>query len=184
MELRDVILQKSYELFYKQGFHDTGVELLAKQAGTTKRTLYAHFGNKEGLIEEALKYRHQMFMDQLKVYFDKTEVESPADIATCYLNFLKDWTSSEHFYGCMFINACAEFSDAKSSPHQIAKQHKTDVRQWLFDKFKQVGAENAKQKSETLFVFGEGIIVTAQTGQESLDLDSEDLDSEFFKIFD
>ena len=41
MELRDTILQKSYELFYKQGFHDSGVELLAKKAGTTKRTLYA-----------------------------------------------------------------------------------------------------------------------------------------------
>ena len=77
----------------------------------------------------------------------------------------------------MFINACAEYSDAQSSPHQIAKQHKTEVRKWLFDKFEEVGAKNARQKSDTLFVFGEGIIVAAQTGQESLELDTE-----FFKI--
>ena len=178
MQLRDTILRKSYELFYKQGFHDSGVELLAKRAGTTKRTLYAHFGNKEGLIEEVLKYRHQMFMEQLKGYLVGFEIKEAADVANCYLTFLKNWTSSEDFYGCMFINACAEYSDAESSPQQIAKQHKTEVRQWLLAKFEQVGAENAKQRSDTLFVFGEGIIVAAQTGQESLELDAE-----FFKVF-
>ena len=177
MELWDTILQESYELFYKHGFHDSGVELLAKQVGTTKRTLYAHFGNKEGLIEEVLKYRHQIFMTQLKDYFDEFKVETVADIATCYLAFLKNWTSSEGFYGCMFINACAEFSNTQSSPHQIASQHKTRVRQWLLHKFEQVGTKNAKQKSDTLFVCGEGIIVAAQTGQESLELDAE-----FFKV--
>ena len=177
MQLRDTILRKSYELFYKQGFHDSGVELLAKRAGTTKRTLYAHFGNKEGLIKEVLKYRHQMFMEQLKGYLVGFEIKEAADVANCYLTFLKNWTSSEDFYGCMFINACAEYSDAESSPHQIAKQHKTEVRKWLFDKFEEVGAKNARQKSDTLFVFGEGIIVAAQTGQESLELDTE-----FFKI--
>lgn len=179
MKLRETILQKSYELFYKRGFHDSGVELLAKQAGTTKRTLYAHFDNKEGLIEEVLKYRHRMFMTQLRESFDNSEIKEAADVATCYLAFLKDWTSSKDFYGCMFINACAEYSDAQSSPHRIAMQHKTEVRQCLLDKFEQVSAENAKQKSDTLFVFGEGIIVAAQTGQESLDLDND-----FLKLLD
>ena len=179
MKLRDTILQKSYELFYKQGFHDSGVELLARQAGTTKRTLYAHFGNKKGLIEAVLEYRHQMFMTQLTDYFNKFEIKEAADVAECYLTFLKDWTSSEHFYGCMFINACAEYSDENSSPYQIAKQHKTKVRQWLFDKFEQISLENAKQKSDTLFMLGEGIIVAAQTGQESLELDTEFLYKNF-----
>lgn len=175
MELRDSILQKSYKLFYKHGFHDSGVELLAKQAGTTKRTLYAHFGNKEGLIEEVLKYRHQMFMAELRAYFDNFEVESAVDVTTCYLAFLKNWTSSEGFYGCMFINACAEFSDTQSSPHQIASQHKTEVRQWLLHKFEQVGADNCEQNSDTLFVFGEGTIVAAQTGQKLPNLDIQTL---------
>lgn len=173
MELRETILQKSYEIFYKNGFHDSGVELLAKQAGTTKRTLYAHFGNKEGLIEAVLNYRHQMFMAQLSSYFDRFEIKAAADVATCYLTFLTNWTSSEVFYGCMFINACAEYSDARSAPHQIAKQHKTEVRRWLFEQFEVVGAKHAQQQSDTLFVFGEGVIVTAQTGQKSLKLNNE-----------
>jgi AcrR family transcriptional regulator len=175
MKLRDIILQKSYETFYQRGFHDSGVELLAKQAGTTKRTLYAHFGNKEGLIEEVLKYRHEMFMTQLRDHFDKFDSKDTTDIdiTTRYLEFLQHWTSSDGSYGCMFINACAEYSDTQSSPHKIASQHKTEVRQLLLYKFEQVGANNCKQKADILFVFGEGIIVAAQTGQKLLDLDTQ-----------
>ena len=173
MELRALILKKSYELFYKNGFHDSGVALLAKQAGTTKRTLYAHFGNKEGLIEAVLNYRHQMFMTQLKEYCEKCDVKSAEDVARGYLGFLTDWTSSEGFHGCMFINACAEYSAADAMPHQIANQHKGEVRQWLLEQFERVGANHAQQKADTLFVWGEGLIVTAQTDQQSLELNNE-----------
>ena len=174
MALHDTILQKSHELFYKQGFHDTGVELLAKQAGTTKRTLYAHFGNKEGLIEAVLNYRHQTFMMQLQDTFECCGVNKTATaVAMCYFDFLKRWTSAPDFHGCMFINACAEYADIQSSPHKIAAQHKAEVRQWLLDNFVQVEADtdHAKQLSDMLFVLGEGMIVAAQTGQEVPDLD-------------
>ena len=172
MELRETILQKSYELFYQQGFHNSGVEQLAKQAGTTKRTLYAHLGSKEGLIEAVRTYRHQMFMTQLIAYFDSIEIKSAADVAISYLAFLKNWTLSAGFYGCMFINACAEYSEAQSMPHQIAKQHKSEVRQWLLNQLEQQGVGTASPKSDMLFVFGEGIIVAAQTGQEALELEA------------
>ena len=112
-------------------------------------------------------------MTQLKACFDDVESKDAADVARCYLAFLKDWTSSEGFYGCLFINTCAEYSDTQSSPHKIAHQYKTDIRQWLFAEFKKVNTKDAKQKSDMLFMFGEGFIVAAQTGQESLTLDTE-----------
>lgn len=169
MALRETILQTSHELFYQYGFHDSGVELLAKRAGTTKRTLYAHFGNKEGLIEAVLHYRHQDFMAQLNAFFDDFDVKNGVDVAVCYLTFLKNWTSSKGFYGCMFINACAEFSDSQSSPHQIAKRHKAEVRARLLKSFERVDASKTQDKSDTLFVWGEGVIVAAQTGQKVLE---------------
>lgn len=168
MSVRDTILKKSYELFYQQGFHESGVELLAKQAGTTKRTLYAHFGNKEGLIEAVLGYRHQMFMSQLADHFNQCQISTSAEVMQCYLSFLRQWTASADFYGCMFINACAEYSSADSVPHQIANQHKGEVRQWLLQHFEQVGESQAQKKADMLFVWGEGLIVTAQTDQQPL----------------
>lgn len=48
MDTRRKIIKIAYETFYKQGFHACGVELLAQKAGITKRTLYSHFGSKDG----------------------------------------------------------------------------------------------------------------------------------------
>lgn len=173
MSLRDSTIQKCYEVFYQKGFHASGVELLAKQAGITKRTLYAHFGNKEGLIEAVLHYRHQQFMTLLLEKFDKNDRYNAKAVVTLYLQFLSEWIASDNFYGCLFINASAEFSDPRSLPYQQAKQHKTAVRQFLFNQFEAVGAKRPQQTADQLFLLGEGLIVAAQTGQENLDLDSQ-----------
>ena len=171
MSIKQKILENSFDVFYQHGFHDSGVELLAKQAGTTKRTLYAHFGNKDGLIEAVLNYRHTIFMNQLKTWFDKCEDLDSESITSCYLSFLNDWISSDSFYGCMFINACAEFSSHDSIPHTIARQHKVEVREFLLAQFTQAEVNQARLMADTLFIFGEGLIVSGQTGQEDLEWD-------------
>lgn len=173
MDIATTIVEKSYAIFYKHGFHDSGVELLAKQAGTTKRTLYAHFGNKEGLIKAVLSYRHEMFMSQLANWFEPLADMGVESISQCYLGFLQDWVTSDNFYGCLFINACAEFSSNDTLPHTIAKNHKHEVRQFLLNKFEHASINNPQQVADTLFVLGEGIIVSAQTGQEDLNWNAD-----------
>lgn len=175
MSLQDTIIQKSYEIFYQFGFHASGVELLATHAGTTKRTLYAHFGSKDGLIEAVLNYRHEQFMSQLIKQFAQSALPDAKAVASLYLQFLADWTCSDNFYGCLFINASAEFSDAKSLPKQQAKAHKEAVRQFLFKQFETVGVTQPQQKADRLFIVGEGLIVAAQTNQDDLDLEDQTL---------
>ncbi|MDO5769892.1 MAG: TetR/AcrR family transcriptional regulator, partial [Psychrobacter sp.] len=153
----------------------SGVELLAKHAGTTKRTLYAHFGSKDGLIKAVLSYRHEQFMTQLTAKFAQCTLLDAQAVVTLYLQFLADWTTSSNFYGCLFINASAEFSDVKSVPKHQAKAHKAAVRQFLFNQFEAVGAKRPQQKADYLFVVGEGLIVGAQTGQDDLELDHQTL---------
>lgn len=176
MDTKQKILENSLQVFYKHGFHNSGVENLAKQSGTTKRTLYAHFGNKEGLIEAVLNYRHDWYMTQLHRSFEGLEELSSKSITKAYIDFLHSWFDSDNFYGCLFINACAEFSDNETIPHEIAKQHKSEVRQFLLAKFIEAGVEQPQRMADTLFVFGEGLIVSAQTGQEDLDWDVNFLD--------
>ena len=71
MSIKENIIRTAHDLFYKEGFHASGVELLAQNAGTTKRTLYAHFGSKDGLIDAVLDYRHKQFMDKLAAALDE-----------------------------------------------------------------------------------------------------------------
>lgn len=158
------LIETAHDIFYQQGFHACGVDLLARQAGTTKRTLYAHFGNKEGLITAALDYRHQWFMERLKEALDKLSDDS---LIEGYLLFLENWISSENFYGCMFINACGEFSDPVSAPHKASKAHKKDVLGYLK---KRIGNDEV---ADLLFLYGEGLIVSSQA-QGKLCADNKD----------
>ena len=52
---REQLIQTAVTLFAKNGFHNTGIDLIAEQAGVTKRTMYRHFRSKEELILAALR---------------------------------------------------------------------------------------------------------------------------------
>ncbi|MDO5102924.1 MAG: TetR/AcrR family transcriptional regulator [Lautropia sp.] len=165
MDTRQQILIAAHDLFYREGFHACGVELLAQRAGTTKRTLYAHFGSKEGLIDAVLAYRHQRFIDSMQAALEK---RPPSQTDQAYLDFIIAWTRSNDFHGCMFINASAEYADEQTMPHQHAARHKAQIRDILLSRLKAGGVSQAKAAAEMLFLIGEGMIVAAQTGQQPL----------------
>lgn len=52
---RQRILNAAGATFRQNGFAGIGVDGMAKEAGVTSGALYAHFGSKNGLFEEALK---------------------------------------------------------------------------------------------------------------------------------
>src|ERR1700754_1377849 len=52
---RERIELAATRLFYRQGIHATGVELIAQQANVSKRTLYQHFPSKNDLVESYLR---------------------------------------------------------------------------------------------------------------------------------
>ena len=159
MDTREQIISASEKIFLAQGFHATGVDLLAQHAGTTKRTLYSHFSNKDGLIAAVLDYRHDSFYGSLKAAL---EAVPPAESAAAYLGFLQNWIASPDFGGCLFANACAEYADAESPPHLKAAAHKQAVRDLLRERFQAAGFAAAEAMAELLFVGGEGLIVSAQ----------------------
>ncbi|QEY26684.1 TetR/AcrR family transcriptional regulator [Neisseria zalophi] len=165
MSIKQDILVSAYTDFYKYGFNACGVEFLAKQAGVTKRTLYAHFGNKEELIKSVLEYRDQQFIQKLEAFFLENK---DLPVIHSYLMFISNWITEEDFHGCLFINASAEFHNELKSLEKQITDHKTKIRLILLEKMKQEGIENAEFLSNFLFLVGEGMIVSQQTGQSDI----------------
>lgn len=162
------IVVSAYTDFYNNGFNASGVESLAKQAGITKRTLYAHFGNKEGLIRAVLKYRDMQFTQKLEEFFANNKEQSVIDT---YLKFISEWMNENNFNGCLFINASAEFH---GEPEELSLQisaHKAKVRKFLCERMMEEGKKNVELLSEVLFLVGEGMIVARQTGQGDIGQD-------------
>ena len=162
---RQAIIESAYETFYRQGFHASGVETLAEQAGVTKRTLYAHFGSKDGLIVAVLEYRHDQFIKKLLSALEQYPKQETVD---AYLAFIECWTGEPNFCGCLFLHACAEYTDPNSKPYRIAQAHKAQIRQIIKERLELANIDNAKRHADYAFLLGEGMISAMQTGQKNL----------------
>lgn len=158
MSTSEKIAESALQLFYRQGYHGTGVEQLSQEAGVTKKTLYRHFPSKELLIEAALERRDVAFMARLE---DALAAVEPKARPLAYIDFLEAWASAAGFHGCAFINASAEYADASEPPHVLARRHKQKVMATLERVCKEAGS-NQPAAAEQLFLMGEGLIVASQ----------------------
>lgn len=155
------LLSQALALFYRQGFHATGVDQLAAEAGLTKKTLYRYFATKEALIEAVLQLRDEDFMAALDAFVAPLAADARP---RAYLGFLAQWLGGEGFCGCLFINAAAEYPQHADAIHRQAAAHKQRLQQWLQTCCQQAGLLHAGLRARQLFLLGEGLIVSAQVG--------------------
>lgn len=65
LPLEKRILQAAFITFAERGYEKASMDEVAFVAGTTKRTVYAHFGNKEGLFRDAIGQAVDWFLSEL-----------------------------------------------------------------------------------------------------------------------
>lgn len=65
LSVRDAILRMAVPTFVELGYDKASMDEVAARAKTTKRTVYAHFGNKEELFRAALGKAVQLFQSEL-----------------------------------------------------------------------------------------------------------------------
>ncbi|NVJ91006.1 MAG: TetR/AcrR family transcriptional regulator [Methylocystaceae bacterium] len=75
---RDLIIDAATEMFLEAPFAVVSVDLIAKRAGVSKATIYAHFGSKVDLFEEVINRRAATF-------WQVPEVPDHADETAQYL---------------------------------------------------------------------------------------------------
>lgn len=145
-------------LFNQHGYHATGIDLILAQSKVSKATLYKHFRSKDELILAALQQRHTQILVMITAKVEEAKhVGSPGVLAI--FDALHEWFNSDDFYGCNFINASAEYADARDPIHVYAAQHK----QAVIDLIKtQLSAED-NTKAEQIGLLVEGAIVMAHT---------------------
>jgi AcrR family transcriptional regulator len=158
-EKRERLVANAFRLFYRQGFHATGVEQLAKDAGVTKRTLYSYFPAKEDLVLAALEYRDAQFLARLQ---PALEAQPATQAMQAYAEFLIAWSQELGFNGCAFINASAEYARLEDPAHRISDSHKFKLRQVLLERIRQSSAPDPEAAASALLLLGEGYVVMSQ----------------------
>lgn len=162
---RGRILSAAAHLFCHHGFSSTGVDTIIARAGTAKATLYKHFPSKEDLISAVLEAEGAAWR---RWFFGRLgQVEGPPRARILALfDVLYDWFSDDHFYGCPFINAVAEFDTGDAKIREAADQHKSHLLTWFRANALEMGVASPDELCRALVVLVDGAIVAAQHSRD------------------
>lgn len=160
------ILEVAERLFEVNGFHATGVEEIVSKSGVTKRTLYKHFGSKEGLIEAVLSRHQSQAMNRIRKRVSEIAAEDGGRLLACF-DLYQEWFSRPCFAGCIFIKTLNEFQQRSDRLFAIAAQAKSELRDYLTGIAEEAGVSDPEHLAEQLQIILEGSIVVAQCGRRT-----------------
>ncbi|WP_369213368.1 TetR/AcrR family transcriptional regulator [Streptomyces flavofungini] len=153
------VLDAAARLFYERGIHAVGVDLIAAEAGVTKKTLYDRFGSKEQIVVEYLAERDERWRAFLAGYVD--EAPAPRDKVLAVFDASHDWAVDHMSKGCGMVNAHAEISDPAHPAYAII----TGQKAWMLALFTGLSAEFAPDRAgrlgRTLMLLHEGGLVAS-----------------------
>ncbi len=168
---RDHLVDTALELFYRDGYHATGIDKVLGEAGVARMTLYKHFKSKDDLILAALRRRDEQF----RAWFARAVErggETPKRRLLAIFDVLEDWFAGkafpgQPFAGCAFINATAEFGKPGDPVQRAAAEHKQLLLEFTRDLAAQAGAADPEALARDLMLLGEGAIVSAQVSRDT-----------------
>jgi AcrR family transcriptional regulator len=153
------VLEIASELFYNEGINTVGVDRIAAEADASKATLYAHFGNKDGLVAAYLDRRSALSRQQLNEHLHN-QTGAREQLLNVFES-LVDWYSQDDFRGCHFIHAGSELTDPDHPAVAVTRRH----RQWVKHRFEELsealGAPEPDVLAAQLLMLYDGATIAA-----------------------
>ncbi|MEV6998332.1 helix-turn-helix domain-containing protein [Streptomyces sp. NPDC093982] len=159
------ILEAAERLFYERGIHAVGVDLIAAEAGVTKKTLYDRFGSKERIVVEYLAGRDERWRAFLAQYLDDhldAAHATPRARVLAVFDASRAWSAEYGSKGCSMVNAHAEISDPAHPAYPVIAGQK----EWMLTLFTRLArditpddADGADRMGRTLMLLHEGALV-------------------------
>ncbi|OMI39865.1 TetR/AcrR family transcriptional regulator [Streptomyces sparsogenes] len=157
------ILEAASRLFYAHGIAAVGVDLIAEEAGVTKKTLYDRFGSKERLVVEYLRHRDERWREFLDHRLAETPDTPEARLAAVF-DASGSWMRDAGGKGCGMVNAHAEISDPAHPAHRVI----VDQKAWMLGLFRRLcrdaGLTAPEETARTLMLLHEGALVAHGIG--------------------
>ena len=158
-ETRDIILDVTEKLIYRHGIAATGMDLLVKTAGVSRKSIYRYFANKDALVIAALQRRDERWMRWLRGEVERSE--GTAGRLLALFSALKTWFGSADFRGCAFINTSGETGDPQDPVRLLAKAHKQKLFEYALELCQAHGTPDPERQAAQLLILIDGAITVA-----------------------
>jgi AcrR family transcriptional regulator len=158
--MRDRLVDTALNLCYQHGFHAIGVDHIAKEAGTTRTTLYNHFESKDDLVLAVVAKRDAWWQKTFCEEIQARGGDDPLAQLRSVPEILREWFASDGFNGCLFINTASEFPSPHDPVHKAAKANVDAIRRIIAKLAAMAGIEQAESFAQQFNMIIEGAIVT------------------------
>lgn len=157
---RERLIVTAADLFYRYGCHATGIDTVIAQAGVAKMTLYKHFPSKEDLVAATVHYLDELYSSRYEAAL--TSDGLPETRLLRLFDIVEGWTRSGDFFGCPFVNLCAEFPAHSNPVHAAAAQNKRRMLRTIEGLAAETGARSPGHLARQLQILLEGSVALAQ----------------------
>lgn len=157
---REKLVMAAARLFCRYGINAVGVDTIIAEAGVAKATLYKLFGSKERLVEAVLAHEGEAWRAWFLGELHKGEA-TPGERMQRIFPLLREWFSSERFFGCPFINAVGEHDKRDDRLRALTLAHKTVVVGAIAELASQAGFSNPSETAHQFALLIDGAIVAA-----------------------
>ena len=159
-ELRERILATASNLFYREGAHAVGVDLVVERAGVAKTSLYRHFRTKDDLIAAFLEREDEQFWQQWDSVAQRHRSDAQAEL-DAHMQWIGERIGRKNYRGCPQLNIAAEFSDADHPARRVATSHKQELRRRLNDIADRLGVRHPNDLAAQLLLLVNGAFVSS-----------------------
>tara|TARA_R110002049_G_scaffold80951_6_gene205870 strand:+ start:1050 stop:1613 length:564 start_codon:yes stop_codon:yes gene_type:complete len=105
------VIDKAMYLFWRNGYENTSMQMLEKEMGINKFSIYSSFGSKHGVFLESLK----SYKTKTKAMFEtfKNASNGVADIKQFFYDSVAIGFQDDNEKGCLLTNTYNEFSTSE-----------------------------------------------------------------------
>jgi AcrR family transcriptional regulator len=157
---RERLLAAGQDLLYSRGA-SVGVDALLKEANVARRSLYEHFGGKDGLVAAVL---HRAADEDLAWY--EAALAGATEPRTRLLGLfdrLDELVSSPNFRGCRYFATDLAFADPSHPAHAETDAFRQRLRGLLVRELQESGHASPEHAAEQLHLLIEGTLVMGAT---------------------
>ena len=153
---RERLLATAQDLFYTRGA-TVGVDALLKEANVARRSLYEHFGGKDGLVTAVLRRASE---EDLAWYESAlADATEPRDRLFGLFDRLDELVSNQSFRGCRYFATDLAFAEPDHPAHAETETFRRRLHELLVRELEAMGHTDPKRAAEELHLLIEGTLV-------------------------
>ena len=157
---RERLLDAAQVLFYSEGA-SVGVGALLEEANVARRSLYEHFGDKDGLV---LAVMRRATDEDVAWYEDALSKETePRERILGLFDRLDELVANADFRGCRYLATDLSFADPGHPVHAETAAYRRRIRAILTRELEAFGHRDPERAAEQLHLLIEGVLVMGAT---------------------